>query len=1817
MAYFAAFFAEFGPKIDPKAYFSLVFTKTSMKQTNNAIKFLMAQYRAIFKSAYFTGMTSAVLLTAGLAAGAAQATEVSIEWGDSIDKPAAADTINGTDNTVTLSGDKFISDLTVNGTVSFSGSDAASGGRVIVTNSMSLNGANLTLTTAANGSGIFGAHQIVPTEEGAGQPLFTGGNTSFVADKSTLNIKSGGLAILFTNMTLNDSTVTIESGSGIGAEVGEVTTADGFDYTKGVLTINGGTYTLQSGGWMYGTTVNLNDATITLGTNGGASADIFTAGNSGYTTGVLNITDTSLSVVSGGKSWIGGNITNLNDGAVITTQGTLVLGKATPNSVINIHDGATLQVNTTATGHIFAQGDIVMDGGNLTLTPSDGKYGLIGISTSDDYDANLDEPFDTDLTATGGNITVTKSQIQMANVTLGGNTVVTLGTNIGDNSGSNFADNAQINAISNDANQNGVLTVNGATVNMEDGSLMTYRQMDLTSGTINLNGADDATTDNESGASMLRGYGDGITNLQGGSIVVGNNVGVIRSKDINLTGTAISVGSGTLTIGGSVNKDGNGSAVVSGTDFDMTGGSINNAGTLNLGIKSGGTAVDNSGSVFTFSAGTLNNSGTLNVRSGSTFALAGADVSNTGKISIEEGGIFTTNGTFSLAGNSGTLELTSGSTATLGGEAVTLTGILDVKDGAAVNVTGKVDFNGDGSNASGNLVDLKIANSGDFTIDSTGTFSIADAEQTIGLTVTAAAGESGNTFTVSGGNGFAGFNSGSTGVLYVDVTGVSGLADYLTGSDGNYTMSAADFANFATALKNELANSADSKLTINLDGVSVALADDAIDETTNSTTYDKIKDVVSSGVTPENLQNTAVDVTGATDVTGSFGQAQVAAAGSVAVSGKNPLTLNGHEVNGTSTGTALVQAGTGDTATVGGATLKAGSQLNLNVQNGTGTIGSITTTLGEGADSAGEVVVNAGSTIAVVATTTTVNSVKDGITESTRLGDIGTAAAQVSKVSTAGALTAQDVYAKEASVNGGGVLTVESLNTTTTTVESNGQVAATDFTTNTADVKAGASVAVTDTFTAANATIAGTLQADTAELGVATVDGGVLQDITSLEVTDSLTLTNDATATVNTLTVGAGASVNVGNGDVADGSATMFAQNIEFDEDSDWFKVDPAWGTKASVVGVAQFGATTTTNLKGDAGVLEGKAAALQNSILAVGVTIDANTETYIRDLFAQYTDPTTGSLKQGDVGSIVYVEGSLNLASGAKLVADSNYTGTSFENAMAEVGNAYAAQISANDVYIGANSALAINTDAAIQDADNNRAAIVFNKTGTDNANIYSNGGKVVLVGDNLTSKDNLKLFGIAGGTTGSVQLTTVNDQGLRVESLNGLMYYTLTNDNVTDSFTLQLDRTRVDSVFNDVSSPVKNTLISYAADYNDWNAKTPVDQLHGAATGLTYTPAAGGNQATITDEAGTSYNLSDYIVINRGTTEEPNYVVYEKAYNALLDDIVMNKSNARDAETVARFSAFGGVAQSAMAAGAATYDAISGRMGVGANGTNITVADNMQGAAIWLTPVYKSNEADGFDADGLDYGVDVDLYGVALGADYTLANGLRFGAMFNVGSGEVDGKDLGSNVSNDFDYYGFGAYVGYSIAAFSIVGDISYTVADNDVEANLLNGDKLSESLDSSNFSVGITGQYQVDTGSVLVTPHAGLRYSSIDVDDYTIANTANVDSDDLSIFSIPVGVTIATEFTSNEWTIKPSFDFTVTGNFGDDSADGTVHWAGVENLSTSVSSEVIDSFTYGATLGLGVQNGNFGLGLGVNYTGSSNTDEFGVQANARFVF
>ena len=667
--------------------------------------------------------------------------------------------------------------------------------------------------------------------------------------------------------------------------------------------------------------------------------------------------------------------------------------------------------------------------------------------------------------------------------------------------------------------------------------------------------------------------------------------------------------------------------------------------------------------------------------------------------------------------------------------------------------------------------------------------------------------------------------------------------------------------------------------------------------------------------------------------------------------------------------------------------------------------------------------------------------------------------------------------------------------------------------------------------------------------------------------------------------------------------------------------VDPDYGSAASVVAIGQMGRTSdaTALLGNDAGTLNGRVIGLQNSIVGIGVTDtqDQSAIEQLRTTFASYLDGN-GSLSdaEGQVGAVVYAAKSLNLDENSKIVVDGSLNAKDYLDLMngritspTQAQTDYVTAVNTNNVYLGANSVLALGQQAlaaqttAADGTKAPRAAMHFNEV---DASIYTNGGKVVLVGDYKVDQD-LILFTDTGTNTGVKIVGPQENAELVVESLSGLYVMTLSGETTGGKLTAtgahELTR------FYAASEPVRALLNEYYL-----RESTPAeDRLVGerAPRNISYNAST----QTFTDTT-TNTTVTGYTAVPNG---DGTYTIYENAYNEILNETVAKDFSGATAETAARMGAYAGVAQAALAAGASTYDSISSRMGIGAQSATMTFAENGQGAGLWLNPIYKSHDSDGFDAQGADYGVDMDLYGVALGADYTLANGLRFGAMFNVGSGDADGQGAGSAVSNDFDYYGFGAFVGYTMGAFSVVGDVSYTAVDNDVEANL-GFDKVGASLDSTNLSVGVTGKYALDLNGVSVTPHAGLRYSSIDIDDYSVDGEqtyAHFSSQSMDVFSIPVGVTVAKDIVAGSWTVKPSFDLTLTGNFGDDEFEGDVNWEGISNHVTQTSTEVLDNFTYGATLGVAAQTGNFSLGLGVNYTGSSNVDEFGVQANARFVF
>ena len=318
--------------------------------------------------------------------------------------------------------------------------------------------------------------------------------------------------------------------------------------------------------------------------------------------------------------------------------------------------------------------------------------------------------------------------------------------------------------------------------------------------------------------------------------------------------------------------------------------------------------------------------------------------------------------------------------------------------------------------------------------------------------------------------------------------------------------------------------------------------------------------------------------------------------------------------------------------------------------------------------------------------------------------------------------------------------------------------------------------------------------------------------------------------------------------------------------------------------------------------------------------------------------------------------------------------------------------------------------------------------------------------------------------------------------------------------------------------------------------------------------------------------------------------------------------------ADAAAHAATYAGAQQAAVASVTTMADAMFGRVGaVGVEAASISATGSQANGGVWLTPMYKSVDADGFNAEGASYGAEVDLGGVAFGAD-TVNGNMRFGAVFNIGSGDAEGKGNGNGLKDEFDYYGFGIYSAMGFGNFALVGDASMTVISHDVEGHGLKG-----KADTTAVTMGVTGQYSIATPVVDVTPHLGARFIRLNTDSYDLISAdgvlATTDFDVQNVFSVPLGVTLSKGFVAGGWTLAPSADLTVAFNTGDTEAKSKTTFTGVPSI--DLTTEVLDEVTYGVSLGLGAQYGAFGTSFGINYTGSSNTDSFGFNAQARYMF
>ena len=586
-----------------------------------------------------------------------------------------------------------------------------------------------------------------------------------------------------------------------------------------------------------------------------------------------------------------------------------------------------------------------------------------------------------------------------------------------------------------------------------------------------------------------------------------------------------------------------------------------------------------------------------------------------------------------------------------------------------------------------------------------------------------------------------------------------------------------------------------------------------------------------------------------------------------------------------------------------------------------------------------------------------------------------------------------------------------------------------------------------------------------------------------------------------------------------------------------------------------------------------GNIVALQNAIVGVGVSDTATLRRTFNTGNVHYLD-SNGQLNNSDgVKSILYVDQHVSLNSRYRLIADgsTNDLATALSNA------------GSNNIYIGENSAVAV----PVSIATNDQAAIHI-----DTIDATAKGGtnsKIVIV-DGMTTQDltDLNLLSDKGGSDNNTGVTIADDsQDIEVKTLSG----------------------RFRTVLKAGQSYSTVTLEKVGGSGGNQGGGS-----QGGGSGSN--PGSGGGGSTVLPPE-TSKPTHD------ATEDYIDESVPEGEYNPVLDYTVLFDGSETTAETVARLGPYGGIAHSALAASNATYSSIATRMGLGAMRLDEAhLASNANGAVLWLNPLYRSSSSDNFANEGQGYGVDVDLYGVALGADVALNPSWRIGALFNVGSGSVDGTGAGAAVGNDFDYYSLGAYTAFTSGPLTLVGDVSYTAVSNDVSATTQasNIGKVGADIDSSNFSLGLTSKFDFALGDFTLSPHIGMRYSHLAIDDYDVTGRetyASFAAQSMDVFSVPVGVMLATDIAAGDWQVQPAVDLTITPYLGDNELKGDVSWTGVSIRSYQTVTEVLDDVTYGATLGIAASNGAVSFGLSLNYTGSSNTDELGLQAHARLSF
>ena len=291
-------------------------------------------------------------------------------------------------------------------------------------------------------------------------------------------------------------------------------------------------------------------------------------------------------------------------------------------------------------------------------------------------------------------------------------------------------------------------------------------------------------------------------------------------------------------------------------------------------------------------------------------------------------------------------------------------------------------------------------------------------------------------------------------------------------------------------------------------------------------------------------------------------------------------------------------------------------------------------------------------------------------------------------------------------------------------------------------------------------------------------------------------------------------------------------------------------------------------------------------------------------------------------------------------------------------------------------------------------------------------------------------------------------------------------------------------------------------------------------------------------------------------------------------------------------------------------------GNAGGNKGGHGVGLLEEGSGAAIWAQYVHGKDSVEDMPSTAGASSYEGQYNGIVMGVDFKKVGKFQSGIAFNYGEGDTNSVGTTSPTRSDYDFWGVGYYGNIRNADSNVIFDIGYAQTDSDVTSDVL-GRTFEASPETTTWTAGVKVEKLYQNNNVQIVPYTGLRYMSIDADDYTTkcgATSYNMQRQD--IWMLPVGVSIKQEIVNkNGWVVTPKVDLSYIWAFGD--TDSEMEFATAFDSKTNIGYDVMDEGSWMGLVGVEAAMDDWTFGVSYSYQKGDHSESKKWYVDAKYSF